>query len=564
MLNPASFTKCAPSLATNIKQCGTVTICDAIPLDADNLTDAYMQSGDYRVMEALLFHDMEIKQCEAVQNGLYDFLMANKVNLSKRLQTSRANRGLIRIAPFILARQHSPINNEYWLVSGGAANGSNWQVTVASTSNIPYDVRSFPIGQRVYIDGKSEGGSSTKTAWEIIDVIDNGNDTGRLVLRSQNTNSNLDSDKLGSPNVGILRRGTPNVSDFEKFCAEAPAYLNWKDVPFWTETTRHSMCKSDLYDEYRKLLLEGNALYREYGDLDDIQKNRQLGADWQRRLVNSMFWNKALPNQTLGDFNSLDEIETFDGGTLGVDGGRCIGKRANAVGIYEQLAECGRIFDLQGAQLNLPALFEAIYHIIRVREGIGNNNTVIDVFTDSITAEKINTAMIKYYNSKSDNTLRLNMPVEGYSVAKKANFGFLYRSYPLFWPQGVVMNVVNHRFFDDYITAASLANQADTARVLWILDFAGIYPGILASNQVVQKTGDLKTLAAINPDFACVMRVPTQEQTLTSLTWTMIVDCPMSNLVLENFSDEVAEHASQGSVSYVSGGGQTTTTTSAE
>jgi hypothetical protein len=114
----------------------------------------------------------------------------------------------------------------------------------------------------------------------------------------------------------------------------------------------------------------------------------------------------------------------------------------------------------------------------------------------------------------------------------------MYQSYPLFWPQGVVVNIITHEYFDDYVTAAAIngATYATTARVLWILDYAGIYPGIIASNRLVSETGDLKKLAAINPAFACVMRVNSEQQTLTSTTFTMVVECPKSSLIIENFA----------------------------
>lgn len=567
-INDNIFEKCAPALSTNIKQCGTVTLCQAKPLTQGDLTTAYMKSGEYRVMEALLHNDFEIKMCETVQNGLYDFLMANKQNWSNKMKVDRLNTGLLEIAPFVKGKQYSPINNAYWEVADGLASGSNWLVTVRSTTNIPADVRSFPVDQRVFIDGKSAGGSSTKTAWKIVTVTDNGDNSLELVLEPQNSASHLDADKLGEPVTGIMRRGTANKNDFEQFCSEAPAYLNWKHVPFWVETTRHSMCKSSLYDQWRKLLLENNPLYREFGDLDDIEKNRQLSQDWQRRLVDQMFWGKPLANQTLADYDQLEDITTFDGGEFGVDGAKCIGKRANAVGLYEQLAECNRVFDAQGDQLNLPDLFAEIYNIVRVRQGNGQKNpTSVDIFTDTVTAELINQAMIKYYAAKSEDqngetTLRLTMNIEGFSLQKKADFGFLYRSYPLFWPAGVTINIVTHYFFDDWLTAAASVSQEDTARVIWILDFSGIYPGIIASNRVVHNTGELNPLAKIRPtDYACVMKVHTQEQTLMSLTWTFVIECPKSNLIIENISSVVPEHATAASNDYGGTGSATTTTT---
>jgi hypothetical protein len=601
-LNSNAFKKCAPAISTNIKQCGSVTQCNAIPLEEGDLSTTFMSSGDFKVMEALLFHDMEIKMCEQVQNGMYDFLMANKVNLSRRVTTTRLNSGLTQIAPFVLARQYSPINNEYWIGDQGYSDlttqtatfpynwpaavktylgnndtNSTWYLRVKSASNIPvdasgtYPARSFPPGLRIYIDGKTPGGASTKTAWEVESSIAytmGGVDYVFLALIPQNAGSNLDIDRI-VPSPGnalyadkaLIRRGTPNVNDFEKWCNESPAYLNWKNVPFWVETTRTSLCKSSLYDKWRKLVMLDNPLYKEFFDLDEISKNRQLANDFQRRWVNSFFWNKAISaNQTLGLYNDLADIETFDGTTMGVDGGRCIGKRANAVGAYEQLAECGRVYDALGQKLNLGALFRELYNIMRVRENNGTaSSTSIDIFTSTPEAELINQAMITYYSNKSQGLLRMTYAVDRGEV-KTAVFGFKFRSYTLFWP-AVTINIITHHFFDDYLSGASAAGQESTARVLWILDFAGIYPGILASKRVVQQTGDLKTLAAVNPDFACVMEVPTQEQTLTSLTWTVVVECPAANLIIENFNDLVPDATDNPAIDYSAGASFSTVST---
>ena len=531
---------------------------NAAPMTLGDLS-VYQKSNDWRVMEALFHHDMEIKMCEATQNGLYDFFMSQKVNLSKRMSSRRLNSGLIEIAPFVMARQYSPINNEFWAVTAGTASSAytdatwgtcNWSVRVASTTNIPADVNYFPVGQRVFMEGKTSGGSATRTAWVVVKaVLSGGSDYVTLYLVSQNSGSNLLpflGDKLGHPTTGLLRIGTPNVNEYEKFCSEPPTVLNWKNVPFWVEGTRDSMCKSSLYDKWRSLLLADNAEYKEFFDLDEIEKNKQLGAQWQRRMVNQMFWGKPLPNQTMTSYASLHEIAAFDASSLGlgVDGGAVIGRRANAVGIYEQLAECDRIADAQGGQLNLPALFVELYNMMRVREGNGTGNPkAFDIFTDSVTAELINQAMILYYKAKSGSQLQYTASAEG--PPKKAEFGFNYRSYVLFWPPGVTLNVVTHYAFDDWRSAGQSAIGAadNTTRVLWVLDFAGIYPGIISSSRTVQTTGNLLALAAVNSDFACVQKAPTKEQTLTGVTWTMVVECPAGNLIIENFSGAVPEYA---------------------
>lgn len=574
-VNANAFAKCAPAIGTNIRQCGTVTQCNAKPVTADELESLFTKSGDFRIMDALFKHDIEIKMCEAVQNGLYDFFMANKIVANRNFQTRRTSPGVIEVAPFVLARQYSPINNQYWKFTGFTTVAAVYDVkaTVQSVTNIPVDVAGFPskeangTGNRVFLHGRSVAGSTVEKVYEVGRATDNGDGTLTLELIDRNAGSKLDADKLSLANgaAGLLRRGTPNVNKYEKYCNEAPTYLNWKNVPSWVEETRHSVCWSSLYQKWRDLVLGGNMLYDEFFNLEETQKNKQLGKEWQDRFVYQLFYGKGLQYQTADAYDQLDDITTFDGSAygLGVDGGRCVGKRASLVGIYEQMAQCGRVFDAQNTKLNLPALFIEFYNMMRVRDGSGRKNSKqFDVFTDSVTADRINRAMIKYYNSQSDGMLRLTKSVD--RDIKTAEFGFMYESYKLFWPQGITMNVIWHDFFDDYLAAAKAVDSSvafqSTARVLWVLDFAGIYPGIISSARQVHKTGDLEKLAAINPSYACVMAVETQEQTLMSTQLTVIVECPMGNLIIEGLSDELPEHATL-SGAYPGSHTSTTTTT---
>ena len=552
-VNENAFARCAPAISTNIKQCGSVTQCDAKAITADELSTVYMRSSEFRVMEALFHHDMEIKMCESVQNGLYDFFMANKVSMTKGLTTRRQDAGTLEIAPYVMARQYSPINNEYWAVTHGATvegEANQWSVRVASTTNIPASTQAFPAGLRVFIQGKSAGGSATRTAWGVVSAtLSGGGDYVTLVLQSYNDKSKLmpaHSDKLAAPVTGIMTRGTPNVSDYEKWCNEAPTYLNWKNVPFWVENVRDSFCRSELYAKWRKLVLEDNALYKELFDLPEIERNKQIAADFQKRLVQQMFWGKAgSVYQDLTNYSSLPSITIptigpvgTDGATLGVEGGRCVSHRADMIGIYEQHAECGRVLDLQGGVLNIPSLARALYNMYRVRKANGTKNPgVFDCFCDSQFAELVSQGMLAYYNAKSQNTMRLNVNGEGFAIAKKANFGFSYRSFNLFWPQNVTINIITHEFFDDQLTALAASGIEDTGRVFWILDLAGIRPGIIASNRKVNKTGNLNTMAAVSSDAACVMETPWVEWTHYSMLMTMIVDCTYGNLIIENIAN---------------------------
>lgn len=571
-LTANAFAKCAPNIVSNLKECGSVTACSAKAMKQSELAN-FTRSGEYLVMGALIRHDMEIKMCSAVQNGLYDFLMSQKQNWNAkaRMQKEQLGPETYRIRPFLLGRQYNPINNAYWGATNFQVQGSNLRVDLASTTNIPADIRSFPADMVLYMQGATAGGTVSRTAWKVISatLINN---AVRVLMSPNNAGSFLPAANQSlSLSGAIVTRGTPNKSDFEKWCNEQPAYLNKNNVPFWIETSRTSMCRSSQYDKFVSYLLSENELFREYGYIDEVEKNKQLGEDWQRRMVEKMMWGQAADaNQTVALYNNLPQITAFDGGTLGVDGATCVGLRADQIGVFQQLVQCGRYYDAQGATLNLQSLFNEFYNILRVRQSTGNTNlTQIDVFTDNVTAEAINQAMITYYNNKSQNTMRLTMDVGGAQSSvqfnkdqdiQKAEFGFNYRSYNLFYP-AIRFNVITHFFFDDYLTARVNAGIGNSGRMLLVLDFSGIYPAIVASNSKRWKTGDLQTLSQISPDYGCVMEINSQEQQLTSLTQAMVVECPAGNLWIENFSSTVPVVTAGGPV-YPATTTTTTTTSS--
>lgn len=565
-LNPVAFAKCAPSIGTNIRQCGTVTVCQAAPITADEYDSIYKKSDKFRILSHLFHHDFEIRMCEAEQNGLYEFLMANAVNMQKKIAHERMD-GMNRIRPFVYARQYSPINNKFWKVSGGHTSAGKWVVTLHSSGNIPSNIESFPVDMILFIRGKSSGGSATSTAWQVVSAVMDGSGGVQVTMTTLNTGSMLPATKLESPTAGVAMRGAPNKSDFESWCNEQPAYLNWKDVPFFFGTYRDNLCGSSEYDQWREMVLE-NEFYREYVDLPEVEKNRQLGKDWQQRVCEIFFYSKPRQYQNANQFDQLEDITAFDPddvglGDIGIGGGNCVGKRADPAGVYEQMAECNRIADLQGAKLNLPAIFKELYHMMRAKASAGSKNSMtFDFFTDSVTAKNWTIAWVNYMNTITNNSFRVT---DEFGDSKKAQFGFMYKSYTLDYPQGVTINIVTHWYFDDMLSAMADAGSGldTTVRSIWILDFAGIYPGVIATNSSEAVVGKREDLAKISRDVACTIRTNTQTIKNTSLTMTVVVECPLANLIIENFSNEVPDHVANDAVVYPSATTTTTSTTPA-
>lgn len=371
--------------------------------------------------------------------------------------------------------------------------------------------------------------------------------------------ANALSFKLSKAQGGICVIGSNNVSDFEKWCENRPALNTLKHVPFWFQTSRYSLCVDQFYKEWLERMMRSNAYFQKFGDVPLAERNKQLGLQFQKEWVNQFFFGQPLNGQTLAGYQgTLEQINSYSPTSQaelnsGMEN-KFISYRANATGIYRQLHEAGRVDDRQGTTLNLEThLFDKLFEVVRSRKDQGKPADSVDVFTDSATARQIFKAMIDYYKQEGGNNFNIQ-----YDMAQKNLFGGFYtQSYMLHHPAGVQMNIITNEFFDDMVTTAKLGDtrnylgngsggagtpaataDGSAGRFLMILDLGGgIYPGIIDSNRVVHTTGELEDLAKVNKDYACVMRNPTKEVTLNSQTWTAIVECPLDNLIIENFND---------------------------
>ena len=109
---------------------------------------------------------------------------------------------------------------------------------------------------------------------------------------------------------------------------------------------------------------------------------------------------------------------------------------------------------------------------------------------------------------------------------------------------GLIIPICPPSYADPQNSPRSLIASTLTpvGRSIWVLDWAGIYPGIIESNRVVNNTGDLARLAEVDDSYSCVMKNPTQKVTLNSVTYTVVVECPAASAIFENISFVVPEH----------------------
>jgi hypothetical protein len=530
-----------------------VTVCDAVIPAPGDLDTIFKSGGDYRLNEALFHYQLEANMCQARQSNLFNFLTSSAMNLSHKIAKTNLNSGKTAIAPYLMMRRRGEVDNNYWRGTGGVASGQNWQMDFTSGTGIPANVGFFNAGERVFIRGITASGTSTNTAWIIVSSSVVG-EAVRVIMTSQNTNSNLASARLASPVQGVAVLGAANVSDFEAWCNQEPGLINDTYEPYWMETVRTSSCQEELYDDWRSMIIEGNPLYRNLYDLDLITYNRQQAESWKRRWMNTIFYSKALANQTLALAGNLENInavmwdwaaetETTPDGYVRTSAARCVGKKANVVGIYEQMAKCERVRDLQGTAINLPAFFRELYKIKRIREATGHPNPrVFELFMPESYMVAWQTALLSYFKGRSLDMMRLNENMA--ANVEQSPMGFRYRKFQLDYPD-IELRLVTDNYFNDDLAefeANAAANGtpalANVGRKVWLMDWSNTYVGLVGTDRVTHRSGDIQTLAAVDPSYMCVMKVPRKTVTLTSTQYTVVVECPAAGLILENMSGD--------------------------
>lgn len=553
------FSKCLPLARQGFDNCAGLTMCNLSPTTADELEDIYKDStGRFRQMGAMLETDIMARACQVEENPLYTLIRAYAKNWDAKKYVSiekDVRSGLALVRPFIRVSRDNLINNNYWSWTktgdSGTSGGTTYDMvgTVTSTTSIPADVNWFPARLVVHISGRSGGGSATKTQWEVKKSVVSGSNV-ILYLRSLNAGSTLPGAKLESAATGILVRGMNSISDYESHCDQIPRLNTRSAFLAFMQNSRWSICEDEMTVRFKKHLFDNNPLYREYFHTDEAQFNGELIKDWQNRFVHQFLFGKADPRQTETDWPDLDVIESFiddnTGNSLYIPGieGRCVGRRAYVKGVYEQLAECSRVVDLQGDVINIPELQTMLYDMYRVRKANKTPNPeIIEVVVDSAYRVQFVQGLIRYLKMRYEDTLRFNANIG--EQKKSPALGFMYQDFPLDYPAGVTLRVTSHIALDDWVSAhATLGGDTlgGAARWMMILDWSSIYMAPLASNTKVLKTGSIEDLAKINAEALCRMAVPAKSVRHHSMLWTAVVECPASSLWIENFSFGVPEH----------------------
>lgn len=570
--------QCSIVVGNSYDTCGTLTRSDVAHLTPAQLESLFAPDGLFADMDAWFRTQIEMKACGTKTNGMYEWIMSGaERGMGKLMNTEKVQKGPGLLYPFIKGRQMSVINTDFWAIVGGAANSAytgdlpaaavgtatsgpltaaekalgaagDRVVRVVNRYGVELDEKWFNDKQRVHIFTRSAG-VTEDGQWRVL-AASVSTDRTYIDLLVVSENAGSAAPFSIAPTAGVLLPGINNVNDYERWCNNTPTIDGRKIVPFWYQTRRRTRCVDSEYRAIFARLMESNEAFKAFGDLDLAERNRQDEAKDQREFVHAFFFNKAIgANQTLALWQNLDNITTVSGGSIDPGtGGKVMAKRANFIGVIEQLRTCDRVRDLANQPLNFYEFLDENYNLMRARESQGRTVTDIDWFTDSITSANLMTGYLQYLKQESLEQLRLVANLTG--DRDKYNYGFFWTSFLVKRPAGIRINIITHHFFDDLLSAYDAEGIASAGRNLWALDMGKsgpkggtIYYAMLESNRKVHTVGDIERLANLDSTFQCVLKNPESEVTLASETGTVIVECPENSLVIRGIADGVPNTA---------------------
>ena len=565
--------QCSVAVSNTYNTTGTLTRASLSVLTPTQIKALFSPANNKWVESgALLRHQIEMQACGTRRSALYDWIMSsNKTGQSALINKRNVSKGPSLIEPFIVGRQMSVINDDYWYITANidataydaltgetltpTGTGSARFITVKSSfsSTLPVDgdfasgslnvnPRFLP-GKRIFVFSKNSGtGAAQITQLKVIQSGTNAADATAIdieCVQEQNTSGEIASS--ASATTGLVVIGPNNVHNMESWCYNMVNTNAVKHVPFWYQTMRTAR---SIDSEYRKVfgnLMADNKWYATFQDIPLAERNRQDETRFQREFVNAFFWGTAISShQTIAGWGSLDKVYPVT--SASVDPGTQtsemypVAYRANMIGVVPQLQACGQVSDSAGAPLEIRTFLETtIYDIFRARESQGRPSRSIDIYTSQLVADQFMAAFIKYSKEKTGDVVRIDATAEG------EVWGFPYRSFKLYYPQGVVVNIITDNWFDDQASAHTSANadNASLGNALYVLDLGNggsIYPAVLGSSRKQYTSGQIDDLAKIDKTYSCAMDNVTIERTLMSQTVTAIVECPKNSIIVHNFS----------------------------
>ena len=457
------------------------------------------------------------------------------------------------ILPYIVRKQRTTINANYWRVYAAAAHPSAgvngihpgaYRLTIRNTgstyaSALVQIQRYFLTGKFLIVDhSNGSTGAAYQAQFKIV-ASSNANSGGveqayvdvepsvdAVTWAGYSANAKLPY----QPSSGLAMVLANSISDFESWGQNHAADNPMKLLAFWVQTARFAW---EYNDEYVRALEAGltSEYFKQFRQLPLAEQRRQQYAHHKREMLNTFFYGQKINDyQTVENYQQLPRVLDPENPDLLLE------YKANTEGVISQLRNSSRVTDHLGNAFNLAALVSTCYQIKRAREGAGMSDvSEIDVMVPRELSGLILANMVTFYKAKYgvDVQRQYNPNQE---LRHDNQVALRWNTYQI--PDdfgGFNLNVFADDFFSDRIAAAGSISTAAVARArsAWVIDWTDVALEMGASTSVSRQTNVNDAL------FRYVIKPNMKHVQLESETFAVTVSDPNRSAVVENFSNSI-------------------------
>ena len=307
---------CNVVVGNNYDTYGTITRASISSLTPSQLVTLFKPGGLFADMDAWFATQFEMQTCGIKRNGMYDWLMSSAKQVKSLLSVQKMEKGPSLLFPFIMGRQMSVVNNDYFALSNGWANsaytaGVTGPLTSADLALGAATDRVIRVITRYGIDLSAEWFNSTDRIhiftraaavsqmgqWKVlaaeVDPVNLAYVDVLVTDQNQGSSVAYNTTPGASGNPGIVLRATNNVNDYESYCANRPTLDPRKRVPFWFKTSRRVRQIDSEYEMFYARMMEANKYFAEFGDLPHFRAQSSGRGKLPARMVRAVLLRQA-------------------------------------------------------------------------------------------------------------------------------------------------------------------------------------------------------------------------------------------------------------------------------
>ena len=483
---------------------------------------------------------------------LVDVLLRKVEGVKGELTQQRLGPNKSFFLPYILREHKDIINQNYFSITAGSATAGahpgQWRIRVTASSSrwvtdVPAIERYFLINEGITVLNKGANGNAQTINLKVLSAVndDIGAEKGALVtVQPYFTNAGWNALTPAQqtpfhPVNGIVVNLSNHISDYDSYCHNQPVNNSVRLKAYWPQTFRFTWTWDDLQEEYLKRIFSGdvNVYLQKFQELPLVKQNQEAFTLYRKKWLNTVFYGDRIDeNQTVEGYQNLPRVVDPNPNSAG----SFIHYDTQLIGIRPQLANCGRVFDMRGAALDVNFLEGVLEFVRRHRETnvVGSVSEIVGMANRKV-ANQFKTLMTRVYQRKYDIDWQRHYSADE-PIVFDGNILWRRVSYE-FEDIDVMFTLYVENYFTDHKENFT-GNLVSRGNAIWILDWSDISYGVFETNAVRRTDPDPET----NPDYRCRIKTIKTMHELRSETGTVLIGDENRHAIVENFSDECPEY----------------------